>query len=295
MPAIGNALGLPFGRIRGASFVGALDAYTTNMDAAWSVSRRLLASYSGSLIRVRRSSDNTEQDIGYDTSTGLLDTASLLSFVGAGNGFVSKVYAQSGGSAKDFLQTTASAQLRIVNAGSLITAGTNNRAAAEVVSGSSQFMATAAFTALTGSSFTMSAFFRAAANSPAGRLMGGCQTAQNDSGTGGWLSAYLTSPGIKSFDAGDRASLSVSMPVNLSYSALSISTGHTLRIAGSSNTSSFTPSAKNIEQWLLFCYSTEIGQSHTGDMFGEACTWTADRDSDQTVILAERNTFYGAP
>ncbi len=294
MPALGNALGLPFQR-RGASFVGALDAYTTNMDAAWSVSRRLLTSYSGSLIRVRRSSDNTEQDIGYIAATGLLDTASLLSFVGAGNGFVCKVYAQSGGSGKDFLQTTAFAQLRIVNAGSLVTAGTNNRAAAEVVSGSTQFMTTAAFTALTGTSLTMSAFFRATSNSPAGRLLGGCQTSQYDSGTGGWLPAYLASPGIKSYNAEDKASLSVSMPVNLSYSALSISTGHTLRIAGSSNTSNFTPAAKNIQHWLLFCYSTSIGQSHTGEMFGEGCTWTANRDSDQAAILAERNTFYGAP
>ncbi len=275
--------------------MGALDAYTTNLDAAWSVSRRLLASYSGSLIRVRRSSDNTEQDIGYVAATGLLDTAALLSFVGAGNGFVCKVYAQSGGSGKDLLQTIAASQLRVVNAGSLVTVGTNNRAAAEVVSGSTQFMTTAAFTALTGSSLTISAFFRATANILAGRLVGGAQTGQNDSGIGGWLAAYLASPGIKSFDAGDKASLSVSMPVNLSYSSLSISTGHTLRIAGSSNTSSFTAAAKNIQHWLLFCYSTSIGQSHTGDMFGEASAWTANRDSDQAAIIAERNTFYGAP
>jgi len=205
------------------------------------------------------------------------------------------VYAQSGGSGKDFLQTTAASQLRIVNAGSLITTGTNNRVMAEVISASTQFMATAAFTALTGSSLTMSAFFRATANSPAGRLFGGAQTSQNDSGIGGWIPAYLASPGIKSFDSPDRATLTVSMPVNLSYSSLSISTGHTLRIAGSSNTSSFTPAAKNIQHWLLFCYSTSIGQSHTGDMFGEASTWTANRDSDQAAIIAERNTFYGAP
>jgi hypothetical protein len=219
----------------------------------------------------------------------------MLTFTGGGNSFVTKVYAQSGGSGKDLVQAIAASQLRIVNAGSVVTAGTNNRATAEVVTGSLQIMATAAFTALTGTSLTMSAFFRATTNSPAGRLFGGAQTGQNDSGIGGWLAAYLASPGIKSFDTGDKASLSVSMPVNLSYSSLSISTGHTLRIIGSSNTSSFTPSAKNIQHWLLFCYSTSIGQSHTGDMFGEACVWTANRDSDQTAIIAERNTFYGAP
>ena len=41
----------------------------------------------GSAVRVRRSSDNSETDIGF-TVNGNLDTAALLTFVGAGNGFV---------------------------------------------------------------------------------------------------------------------------------------------------------------------------------------------------------------
>ncbi len=295
MPAIGNALGLPFGRIRGASFVGALDAYTTNLDAAWSVSRRLLASYSGSLIRVRRSSDNTEQDIGYVAATGLLDTASLLSFVGAGNGFVCKVYSQSGGSTKDFVQTTAAAQMRIVNAGSLVTAGTNNRATAEVVTASTQFMATASFTTVAASSLTMSGFFRIVSSSPSGRIFGACEAGTTDAATTGWLPVYAASPGLLSYNGTNRASLTVTMPQNLSVSSLCISTGHTLRIAGSSNTSSFAPTAASLNHYLLFCFNTTGGSSHAGDMFGENCVWTANRDSDQTAILAERNTFYGAP
>ena len=295
MPALGNALGLPFQR-RGASFVGALDAYTTNMDAAWSVSRRLLTSYSGSLIRVRRSSDNNEQDIGYSAATGLLDTASLLSFVGAGNGFVTKVYAQSGGSTKDFVQTTAAAQMRIVNAGSLVTAGTNNRATAEVVTASTQFMATASFTTVAASSLTMSGFFRIVSSSPSGRIFGACEAGSADAApTGGWLPVYAASPGLSSYNNTNRASLTVTMPQNLSVSSLCISTGHTLRIAGSSNTSSFIPTAASLNHYLLFCFNTTGGSSHAGDMFGENCVWTANRDSDQTAILAERNTFYGAP
>ncbi len=40
----------------------------------------------GSPVRVRRLSDNAEADIGF-TAEGYLDTAALLAFVGAGNGF----------------------------------------------------------------------------------------------------------------------------------------------------------------------------------------------------------------
>jgi hypothetical protein len=51
--------------------------------AAYSL-RKLISTYSGPSIRVRRSSDNAEQDIAFDTA-GNLDTNSLLSFVGANN------------------------------------------------------------------------------------------------------------------------------------------------------------------------------------------------------------------
>lgn len=80
----------------------------------------LSTAYAGPLLRVRRSSDSTEQDInasGYD-----LDTAALLSFVGAGSGFVTTLYDQSGGG-RHLTQTTAANQPRIVNAGALETSG----------------------------------------------------------------------------------------------------------------------------------------------------------------------------
>jgi prepilin-type N-terminal cleavage/methylation domain-containing protein len=57
--------------------------------------RRLSNEYTGDAIRVRRSSDNTEQDIGF-TEYGLLDTTALGTFVGANDGFVVTFYDQSG-------------------------------------------------------------------------------------------------------------------------------------------------------------------------------------------------------
>jgi PKD repeat protein len=80
--------------------------------------RKLRGAYTGSAIRVRRSSDNTEQDIGFNSLLEL-DTTALLSFVGAGNGFVTTWYDQSL-NAKHATQTTAANQPQIVSSGSVI-------------------------------------------------------------------------------------------------------------------------------------------------------------------------------
>jgi len=82
--------------------------------AAYSL-RKLKDSYTGKAIKVRRSSDNATQDIGFN-SFGNLDTKSLLSFVGSGSGYVATWYDQSG-NGKNVTQATNSQQPRIVNAG----------------------------------------------------------------------------------------------------------------------------------------------------------------------------------
>ena len=64
------------------------------VDAAYSV-RRLFNEYNGPLMRVRRSSDNVELDIGY-TKFNLLDTVSILNFCGINTGTVVAWYDQSG-------------------------------------------------------------------------------------------------------------------------------------------------------------------------------------------------------
>ena len=100
--------------VKPGSFVGLLDTYP-DAAAAYSL-RRLRANYSGSAIRVRRT-DNTEQDIGFLNNE--LDTTSLLSFVGSGDGFVATWYDQSG-NGKDFSISAANLQPSIVNNGSVI-------------------------------------------------------------------------------------------------------------------------------------------------------------------------------
>ena len=96
-----------------------LDSYS-GASAAYSL-RKLKSSYTGSAIRVRRSSDNTEQNIGFD-SNGNLDTYALSSFVGSGSGYVTTWYDQSG-NGNNATKTIASSQPRIVNAGIIETVG----------------------------------------------------------------------------------------------------------------------------------------------------------------------------
>lgn len=92
------------------AFRGPLDAYTTNMVALYGTVR-MLASYSGSAIRVRRSSDSTLQDIGFNAD-GSFDATSYAAFIGGGNGFAHTVYDQSG-NGRNQVQATAAAQPQI--------------------------------------------------------------------------------------------------------------------------------------------------------------------------------------
>ena len=92
-----------------------LDTYTGS-SAAYSL-KKIRTAYSGNAVRVRRSSDNTEQNFGFVSSA--LDTASILSFVGAGNGFITTWYDQSGNSYNQ-TQTNATQQPKIVESGSII-------------------------------------------------------------------------------------------------------------------------------------------------------------------------------
>ena len=111
-----------------------LDLYPSAA-AAYSL-RKLRSAYTGSAIRVRRSSDNTEQNIGFTGNE--LDTTALLSFCGAGNGFVTTWYDQSG-SGNNATQTTQANQPQIVSSGVVILV---NSKAALKFDGSSQTVRT---------------------------------------------------------------------------------------------------------------------------------------------------------
>ena len=117
MPFVSASAISPYNDIRGGAEGGVTGALLLDLypgaAAAYSL-RQLSTAYTGPAIQVRRSSDDTLQDIGF--VDGNLDTASLLSFVGSGNGFVKTWYDQSGNSI-NAIQGTASKQPIIVSSG----------------------------------------------------------------------------------------------------------------------------------------------------------------------------------
>jgi hypothetical protein len=116
--ALGLGLGIPFIRRRGgeAPFQGLLDLYP-NAAAAYSL-RKLRAAHTGSAVRIRRSSDNAESDIGFLNNE--FDSAAAQTFCGAGNGFITTWYDQSG-NGLNATQTTAANQYEIISSGVIYT------------------------------------------------------------------------------------------------------------------------------------------------------------------------------
>lgn len=100
-----------------------LDVFQGQIYAAYGLGR-LLSSYTGPGVRVRRSSDGAETDIGF-TALGALDVAALLAFSGAGSAFVVTWYDQSG-NGRHATQTVTASQPRLVNAG-VVDIGPNGR------------------------------------------------------------------------------------------------------------------------------------------------------------------------
>jgi hypothetical protein len=131
---------------RGGLPLPILDQLGITAAGAYSL-RRVRSAYTGNAIRVRRSPDNAEANIGF-TPSGDLDTAALLTHVGSGNGFVTTWYDQSG-NGRNAAQTDPTFQPQIVSNGALITE--NGRAYIDFVGnkglGISNYNALLAFTA----------------------------------------------------------------------------------------------------------------------------------------------------
>ena len=99
-----------------------LDTFTNSV-VAYSL-RKLSSTYNGPAIRVRRSSDNAEQDIGFNL-VNELDVTALLDFVGSSaidNGCVTTWYDQSG-NGRDIVQPIPSSQPLICTNGFVQTVG----------------------------------------------------------------------------------------------------------------------------------------------------------------------------
>jgi len=106
---------LTWGQFNAVAFYNYGKQKTSRIKIAFSL-RKTIPDYNGNAIRVRRSSDNAETNIGF--VSGVLDTATLVSFVGAGTGYVTIWYNQSGNSV-NLTQTNTALQPTIIKAGVL--------------------------------------------------------------------------------------------------------------------------------------------------------------------------------
>ena len=110
-----------------------LDTYT-GAAAAYGL-RKLRTAYTGSAIKVRRASDNTEQDIGFSGND--LDTTAISTFCSGTTGHIRTWYDQSG-NGNDLIQLTAGNQPTIYSGGAVITV--NGNAAMDFDNASQQYL-----------------------------------------------------------------------------------------------------------------------------------------------------------
>jgi hypothetical protein len=103
----------------GASLVWEIYLLDLYPNATVAYSLRKLKSTTTNVVRVRRSSDNSEQDF---TANEITD-GTLTSFCGAGDGFVTTWYDQSGNN-RNVTQILATGQPNIVISGVIVTQGT---------------------------------------------------------------------------------------------------------------------------------------------------------------------------
>jgi hypothetical protein len=128
--------GKSYADLAGGGFTGLLDTYS-GAAAAYSL-RQLSSTYSGNAIKVRRASDNAEQDIAFANNE--LDTATLETFASGTDAFVTTWYDQSGNGV-DAENANASSQPQIVSSGSTIL---ENGKAAVRFDGSDDYIETSA-------------------------------------------------------------------------------------------------------------------------------------------------------
>ena len=250
-----------------------LDDYP-NAAAAYSL-RKLRSAYTGSAIQVRRSSDNTTQDIGF-TALGNLDTSALTSFCGSGNGFVTTWYDQSG-NARNALQSTATRQPQIVSAGAILLQG--GKPTINHIGSTDLKIATVLDM---GTTYTMLGVIKF--NSLLKEFIG--------KGSPWSYAIYNLNT---SFDTEARQSVArVSLALGLDYMLFETYRNGTTTINAYKNTSGATATyaANNNFDFKSLSGEENDGYNFVGNM-NEVVIYTSNQSSNRTGIETNINTYYG--
>lgn len=257
--------------VAGASCSYLLDSYS-GASAAYSL-RKLSSTYSGYAIKVRRSSDNTEQDIGFTNCD--LDTSSLKTFVGANDGYISKWYDQTGNT-RDATQSTSANQPSIVLSGVVQRQGTNNMPSINWGGGS---------VTLTGPSFTFT--------QPTTHFM----VAKNDgSGDRYFIDGFNAS---RQFFGPNAGQLAIYAGVGYYYGTSSTAYNvYTILFNGASSSAAINAGSAVTGNAGTQSMSTgfKIGNGASGGMTGyiaELILYGSDNTSNGAGIRSNINTYYG--
>jgi hypothetical protein len=250
---------------------GILDTYS---GAAGAYSVRLLRQgYSGAAMRVRRSSDNAETDIGF-LDNGDLNTAALTAFCGAGDGFVATWYDQTT-NGRNASQSTTTNQPQIVSSGSLIT---QNSKAAVQYDGSGDTLALSGIT-----STPWSFFFVGVATGTLGGIFGhpanshGFCYHKSVTGYGYWSNTYNMRVGVGSGQ--DLATIIVDATNG---------SGWRNGVAGTVG----TPLTSNAGYTLSRIGYNFVGANFEGKI-QELVVWTSDESSNRAGVESNMNTYFG--
>jgi hypothetical protein len=257
-------------------FDGLLDDYP-NAAAAYSL-RKLRSAHTGYAIEVRNDS-GTHLDIGFVDNE--LDTATLLTHCGSGNGTVSKWYDQSG-NGNDAVQGSVANQPQIVSSGSVILE--NGKPSISHTSQRDLLLSTTLNLGITYSLYGIAKF-----NAYDKELFG-------DSSTGNGFSYGIYQNSTSLFHAaGNSFTNNIGSGYGLDFNLLTIQRAATASISIFKNNSSFGTGTlnSNLGSFYLSNLSGERGQSYrfSGNL-SEALFYPSDQSSNRTGISDNINDFY---
>lgn len=265
-------------------FVPLLDVYP-NSAAAYSL-RKLRTAYTGSAIRVRRASDNTEQDIGFVNN--VLDTASLTSFCSGTNGFVKTWYDQSG-NAIDLLQTTAANQPQIVSSASVILQ--NSKPAIYFDGSNDQFNGVALSNYITASTWSNIAVFNPVSLTTNSNFIEGNDCLWMD-GTQGYAGVFFKSTGNLFAGVWDGSTKQASLSITANTQILSFAKMGSGNISISKNNGSFVNATVGNIQTIANSLTIARNQVWSEIYLQELIFYKTDQSSDANGIKSNVNGHY---
>jgi hypothetical protein len=248
-----------------------LDSLGVAANGAYSV-RQLKAAATKSM-NVRRDSDNATMDIGF--VAGTLDTATLLSFVGANGGWVTTWYDQSG-NGNNFVQTNVNEQPQIVIGGVLQTNADGK--AALYVRGGFETQVTTTASLLASGPFTVSmSFEQTSTGSGYQSLIGTQNTVYGNSlsisiAPSNYVSLFCDGVGISNFTSQITTNvveqLSVTSALGVSSNALTATCYLNNVSGGSATNTAFSPTVSGTDTWYASSGEQFIGYVSEIIVFG---------------------------